>query len=300
MSSELTRQHLSTLNSSLEDGRAGSAPTLDSVVRAWYDDPTDDQGRPKVRLAEQVQTRRIAAVGKGRKTPQRGARGASKGMWHRSPEDEKALDSAEESPTPSGRSCAKGCCTGVAAWADQDEQPVCMECAENWPRRSASKGDESRRRLRRTPVSPSGSAAAEESRVTRKGSAAGESNHLGINSLSRSSDSGDQGGHPKVVSRLVPLSGSKRMQTQNDNSCTLIAPVWGSALQSQSRSVEPAFELAPRAEGGALSTECIDCACAVLFCSARTRTVRACVRCTCIVGPDICTRNIWAQVDCAL
>ena len=163
-------------------GRAGSAPALDSVVRAWYDDPIDDQGRRKVRFAEQVQTRKIAAVGKGLKTPQRGARGASKVVWHRSPEDEGSpLDSAEKTPTPSGRSCARECCTGLAAWADQDEQPVCMECAENWPRRSASRGDESSRRLRRTPVSPSGSAAAEESRVTRKGSAAGERNHLGIN-----------------------------------------------------------------------------------------------------------------------
>ena len=38
MSSELANRHLQTLNMKLSDGRAEAAPTLDSLVQAWYSD----------------------------------------------------------------------------------------------------------------------------------------------------------------------------------------------------------------------------------------------------------------------
>ena len=201
------------------------------------------------------------------------------------------MDTVEDKK--SSRTCTGTCCDTANKWADTDEQSACMKCAEGWSRRIAS--------FRRTQVLPSGSAAAEEVRGPGSNSAACVGNGLGIHALSRSSSIGCQSGHPKLVRHSVPLLESKRMQTQSDNSCTSIEPVWGSAPRCKSHS----FELESSrnrvhcspiscAEGGALITECIDSACTILFCDARTCLQHARARCSC-TGPDICTRNILAQ-----
>ena len=70
MSAELSARHLETLNMKLTAGRAESAPTLDSLVQAWYTqsdkDIDDSQKDPRhVRFSASVECRPIPAEGKG-------------------------------------------------------------------------------------------------------------------------------------------------------------------------------------------------------------------------------------------
>lgn len=79
MSSELANRHLTTLNMELTDGRADVAPTLDSIIYAWYTDDDGDimgvfKGDKKVHFNPEVQVRPIPAIGQFRKTPPRNAR----------------------------------------------------------------------------------------------------------------------------------------------------------------------------------------------------------------------------------
>ena len=65
MGAELNKQHLATLNSSLELGRAGTAPTLDSIVIGEYDDTddnTDHNNGRRVRFNDKVQIRKLSLI----------------------------------------------------------------------------------------------------------------------------------------------------------------------------------------------------------------------------------------------
>ena len=80
MSAELAGRHLGTLNMKLSEGRDTSAPTLDSLVQAWYFDDNIDSvdqshdNKRRVRFDTGVSYRPIPAEGKGRRTPARGSR----------------------------------------------------------------------------------------------------------------------------------------------------------------------------------------------------------------------------------
>jgi hypothetical protein len=79
MSAELSARHLETLNMKLSSGRAESAPTLDSLVQAWYtqsDKDIDESHRDTrhVSFSARVECRPIPAEGKGRRTPKRGVK----------------------------------------------------------------------------------------------------------------------------------------------------------------------------------------------------------------------------------
>ena len=79
MSADLSARHLETLNMKLSSGRAESAPTLDSLVQAWYtqsDKDIDDSCKDprRVSFSASVECRPIPAEGKGRRTPARGAK----------------------------------------------------------------------------------------------------------------------------------------------------------------------------------------------------------------------------------
>ena len=79
MSADLSARHLETLNMKLSSGRAESAPTLDSLVQAWYtqsDKDIDDSCKDprRVSFSASVECRPIPAEGRGRRTPTRGAK----------------------------------------------------------------------------------------------------------------------------------------------------------------------------------------------------------------------------------
>jgi hypothetical protein len=72
MSADLANRHLECLNMKVSDGRADTAPTLDSVVRAWYEGGNAKRGA-RVRFSDKVMYRGIPAEGKQRHTPPRGS-----------------------------------------------------------------------------------------------------------------------------------------------------------------------------------------------------------------------------------
>ena len=89
MSVELACRHLETLNMKLSEGRATSAPTLNSLVQAWYFDDNFaivDQfhnNKRGVRFDTKVSYRPAPAEGKGRRAPARGSRptdGSGRGL----------------------------------------------------------------------------------------------------------------------------------------------------------------------------------------------------------------------------
>ena len=79
MSAELANRHITTLNMRLSSGRAETAPTLDSLVQAWYSENGKDVAKSRgdgrrVHFASAAQYRPIPAEGRGRRTPARGSR----------------------------------------------------------------------------------------------------------------------------------------------------------------------------------------------------------------------------------
>ena len=113
---------------------------------------------------------------------------------------------------------------------------------------------------------------------------------------------GDQSGHPTLVRHSVPGVGVRRMQTPSGNACESKEYAWGSARRDRQtyRRVKGRSHRCDRdqpisgAKGGALSVGLHDYACPILcLCDAD-------MRCTCIDGPTLLTRNVWAQVHSAL
>ena len=79
MSAELSARQFESLNMKVSSGRAESAPTLDSLVQAWYsqsDKDIDESHRDsrRVSFSASVECRPISAEGKERRTPKRGAK----------------------------------------------------------------------------------------------------------------------------------------------------------------------------------------------------------------------------------
>ena len=103
LGAEVIARHVDTLNMIWVEGRAESAPTLDSVesyLQTWVEDGADDHDynydydsdidevteetkgeRRKLRFADFVAVRPILSLGNGRATPPRGAR-AGGAVWH--------------------------------------------------------------------------------------------------------------------------------------------------------------------------------------------------------------------------
>ena len=140
MSAELAGRHLGTLNMKLSEGRATSAPTLDSLVQArYFDDGVDsvDQSHDnerRVRFDTRVSYQPIPAEGKGRRTPARGSRprdGSGQGLDTIQDEiyrgiDESIIDRVDE--------CICGGLDSRARtrWGDWDDDPECLACARSW------------------------------------------------------------------------------------------------------------------------------------------------------------------------
>ena len=74
MSAELSGRHLACLNMDLVGGRASAAPTLDSLVTAWYDGPRR-RGSHRVSFSSKVSYYSVPAEGRQRPTPARGVGG---------------------------------------------------------------------------------------------------------------------------------------------------------------------------------------------------------------------------------
>ena len=153
MSAELASKHLGTLNMALTEGRSDAAPTLDSLVRAWYsdsgdaDDPNNDDGDRRVRFSSRVQFRGIPAVGRQRRTPPRqstgrrfttawstGARSADsvdllKLHGNKNIIDEDMMTRGHEKMGSEGPVGAGG---AGARWADLESDSECTEYAANW------------------------------------------------------------------------------------------------------------------------------------------------------------------------
>ena len=110
----------------------------------------------------------------------------------------------------------------------------------------------------------------------------------------------------QVSRKKRKLKELRRTKTPSENSCKnsceSLERTWGSALRDR-REYRWVGEQSHRcdchssisgAEGGALDVGLHDSACSILF------WCNAWARCTCIDGPDACTRNILAQDDLVL
>ena len=62
-------------------GRASSAPTINSLVYAWYEGATGRVDQRKIRFDKMVKYRKIPAVGLGKKTPERGVKHHRRATW---------------------------------------------------------------------------------------------------------------------------------------------------------------------------------------------------------------------------
>ena len=81
MTSDLAHKHLETLNMSISGGRASTAPTIDSLVQAWYEGGPKRKDSRKVRFNSLIQYRRIPAAGLGRSVKEHGTVGGQKTKW---------------------------------------------------------------------------------------------------------------------------------------------------------------------------------------------------------------------------
>ena len=81
MTSELANTHLETLNMSITGGRAQTAPTIDSLVQAWYEGGPKRKDSRKVRFNSMIQYRRIPAVGLGKNMKECDVIGDQKTKW---------------------------------------------------------------------------------------------------------------------------------------------------------------------------------------------------------------------------
>ena len=72
MSADLSGRHLACLNMDLVGGRAEAAPTLDSLVTAWYTGPRR-RGNHRVSFSDKISYQPVPAEGRQRPTPARGA-----------------------------------------------------------------------------------------------------------------------------------------------------------------------------------------------------------------------------------
>ena len=163
LGAEVIARHVDTLNMNWIEGRAESAPTLDSIesyLQTWFEDGTyhDDDAdynhdydydpsinelkkeveseRRKVRFAELVTVRPIPAVGKCKATPARGA-GKSGTVWHseRSAGNLEFDQRAEngQAGNPAECNCGGQLRRGDGRpWSDAEDDTECTACAGRW------------------------------------------------------------------------------------------------------------------------------------------------------------------------
>ena len=124
----------------LSEGRATSAPTLDSLVQALYSNGVVDSvgqshgDKRRVPLDTTVLYRPIPSEGRGRRTPARGSRstdGSGRGLDTVKEElhqgiDECMIDRVDECI------CGGLCSRARARWGDWDGDPECLACARSW------------------------------------------------------------------------------------------------------------------------------------------------------------------------
>ena len=136
MSAELANRHITTLNMRLSSGRAETAPTLDSLVQAWYSEDGKDVAKSRgdgrrVHFASAAQYRPIPAEGRGRRTPARGSRSLDRAGRSLDTCEEMVPDDCEEYMDVKCL-CDKPGLLRRAPWADADEDAVCVLCASTW------------------------------------------------------------------------------------------------------------------------------------------------------------------------
>ena len=73
MSADLSARHLTCLNMDITGGRANAAPTLDSIVQAWYEGKDTRESRHP-RFSNKVSYHAVPAIGRQRPTPVRGTK----------------------------------------------------------------------------------------------------------------------------------------------------------------------------------------------------------------------------------
>ena len=166
MTAELASRHLGTMNMKLTTGRSSAAPTLDSLVQAWYSSDGDvevpSKVIQKVRFSDKVHFRAITASGRCKRTPERG-RASSKFQSHHDLSDvvtfghtefndlrdlqnigigggvnieEEFMNDGDTKDHQGDPAC--GCRRprefgrGSRAWSELDDDPVCIKCAKNW------------------------------------------------------------------------------------------------------------------------------------------------------------------------
>lgn len=143
MPAELAGRHLKCLNMQFDDGRAESAPTLDSLVQAWYSRSGGDADslqteKRKVRFDDKIKYRPIPCEGRGRRTPPRGFRSLDReGRGLDMYEKEELHDSVEEVDVDMIDECK---CDGgglltTMKWGDADDivdDRICVRCARSW------------------------------------------------------------------------------------------------------------------------------------------------------------------------
>ena len=81
MTSELAHKHLETLNMSISGRRARTAPTIDSLVQAWYEGGPKRKDNRKLRFDSMVQYRKIPVVGLGKSVKEHGVDSGQKTKW---------------------------------------------------------------------------------------------------------------------------------------------------------------------------------------------------------------------------
>ena len=148
MTSELANRHLETLNMKADDGRAASAPSLNSVeskVTGWYEhDEFQEEyvniaGMKFVRFDDKVQVRPIPAEGRGRRVPknrrradERLGRNESDERGHQARDakgESQIMTAARECSCEHPRLARRG---DGRRWADVDEDEYCEECKRSW------------------------------------------------------------------------------------------------------------------------------------------------------------------------
>ena len=170
LSTEMIDRHITTLNMRHVEGRADTAPTLDNIesyIQSWYEDGEDyvekDQGnhdgidqdidaihegqvqnniikinreQRRVSFADRVTVRPIPAMGKGRKTPTRGANlKAAKWQKERGSGATGAGDDNIEDRQAMQLECK---CGGLMVkgdgrkWSDEEADIECKVCARQW------------------------------------------------------------------------------------------------------------------------------------------------------------------------
>ena len=63
MTADLAQRHLETLNMQMSGGRASSAPTIDSLVKAWYEGGPKRKDPMKIKFNSVIQYLKIPAIG---------------------------------------------------------------------------------------------------------------------------------------------------------------------------------------------------------------------------------------------